>query len=463
MGKLTSKALWILLSDGGAKLFGFLSTIYLARVLGVEQFGLLTIAISVLGICGWMTDMGINTYATRAVAAGNARMNDFLWLKVFLSIGVVLISASMVWLLIAEQPLLRNLILLFLLSLIPQAFQIDWYFNGTQNFKWITLSRWIHSGTYLGLLLLFVTTDDLLSVPVLYTISIGLGAVTLLLCYRNEQKLLQFPTIENWKKIIPASIKIGGGSFLSQFVILLPPIIIGWFFGEESAGLYGVALKLLLLVMLVDKMFGTLLLPNLTIEWNSQKNRLSHHITMVIHWMFFVGAIGSFFLIFNTEMLISFLFGSSYTDAAILLQILALFVPVTFINTIFCFGLISIGRDREYFRAAVTGSAITVMFLFVSGLSGNLPLMVAAVVLSELILSGLMFTQLKKQILLPKIVRTLFLYTILFLSVLAISWFIPLLPFLQFLISITLFIVLCTIFRLIGTDEIKWLKLRVTE
>lgn len=463
MGKLTSKALWILLSDGGAKLFGFLSTIYLARVLGVEQFGLFTIAISVLGICGWMTDMGINTFATRAVAAGNNRMADFLWLKVFLSVGVVLISAGVIWFVIAEQPLLRNLILLFLLSLIPQAFQIDWYFNGSQNFKWITLSRWIHSGTYLTLLILFVTADDLLTVPILYAISIGLGAITLIVCYPDKKTLFQLPTIENWRSIIPGSIKIGGGSFLSQLVILLPPILIGWFFSEESAGLYGVALKLLLLVMLIDKMFGALLLPNLTAEWNSQQSRISHHLTMVIRWVLFAGSVGSLFLIFNADLLITTLFGSSYLDAVLILQILALFVPVTFINTIFCFGLISIGRDRQYFIAALMGSAVTVLVLLAAGIIGNLSLLVAAVVLSELILTCLMFSQLKKEILLPRIVQILLLYTILFLSVLVITWFIPLLPILQFLISTATFIGLCGIFRLIGMNEIEWLKLRITE
>ena len=116
MRNLTAKAFWILFSDGGAKLFGFFTTIYLARTFGAESYGLIVLALSVMGICIWFSDLGIQTLATRAIAASEPKYRTparYFWLKVTLSIVVILISAGLIWVVLGHNPTLRMLVLLF--------------------------------------------------------------------------------------------------------------------------------------------------------------------------------------------------------------------------------------------------------------------------------------------------------------------------------------------------------------
>ena len=184
MRNLTTKAFWILFSDGGAKLFGFFTTIYLARTFGADSYGLIILSISVMGICIWFSDLGIKTLATRSIAASEPEDRTparYFWLKLTLSLIVIALSAILIWFILAHNPTLRTLTLLFVLSLFPQSLQIQWYYNGTQEFKWITLSNWIQGAVYLGGLLLIVTSNDLFIVPVIYSISILVGALVMLI------------------------------------------------------------------------------------------------------------------------------------------------------------------------------------------------------------------------------------------------------------------------------------------
>lgn len=398
MGNLASKALWILFSDGGAKLFGFFTTIYLARVLGAEQYGLITLALSITGICIWFSDLGIQTLATRSIAAHkpeNRNPARFFWLKITLSVVVLLISSGLIWFILSGEPVLRLLVLLFLFSMIPQSLQIAWYYTGVQNFKWITLANWFQGGTYLGGLLLLVSTDDLLLVPVVYSLSILIGAISMLLSYRGEPSLIERVDISEWQSDIQKSFFLGLGHFMAHSVILLPPIIIGYFFNELQVGYYGVAFKLILVIMLADKAFNTLLLPNLTTLWNDRPDDVEPQLGFVAKWMVFFGSMGTLGLYFSAGILIPLLFGDGYEGAILMLKILSFLLPVTFLNSVYTFGLISIDRDREFMKSTFFGGITALLLMVAAGFTLQINLIIAAVVLSELAITLSMFYRFK--------------------------------------------------------------------
>ena len=58
----------LLFSQIVAIIFGFFYTIYMARFLGVEGFGIISFAMAFTGIFGVITDFGLNTLTTRDVS-----------------------------------------------------------------------------------------------------------------------------------------------------------------------------------------------------------------------------------------------------------------------------------------------------------------------------------------------------------------------------------------------------------
>lgn len=465
MRNLTAKALWILFSDGGAKLFGFFTTIYLARTFGAESYGLIVLSLSVMGICIWFSDLGIQTLATRSIAASapeNRTPARFFWLKVSLSLIVIMVSGILIWFILSHRPDLRLLVLLFLMSLLPQSLQIQWYFNGTQEFKWITLSNWIQGAIYLGGLLLIVSSDDLMMVPFIYSASMLAGAVTLLIVYRGNQSLLTIPDISSWTGDIRNSFYLGAGHFMAQTIILLPPIIIGYFFSESDVGYYSVAFKLILVIMLADRMISTLLLANLSKLWFDRPDDVQEQLTLVARWMIVFGSLGAIGLFFISSTIIPFLFGTGYATSVYMLKILCFFLPVTFLNSVYSYGLISFGKDRQFMKSTMLGGIGAILIMTLGGSTHLLFAMTGSILVAELLITLSVYSQFKKVMQL-KIGRFILgMVLLLSLSVLA-GIFIPLHNLLVMLFVMAGFSFSVYLTGLIQAGDISWLKRRITK
>ena len=465
MRNLTAKAFWILFSDGGAKLFGFFTTIYLARTFGAELYGLIVLAISVMSICIWFSDLGIQTLATRAMAAAKSEKRTparYFWLKVTLSIAVIIISGIVIWFLLGQNPVLRNLSLLFLISLLPQSLQIQWYYNGIQEFKWITLSNWIQGTVYLGGLLAIVSSNDLYMVPVIYSLSLLAGAITMLLVYRGNQSLLTLPDISEWGEDIKNSFYLGSGHFMAQSIILLPPIIIGYFFSESDVGFYSVAFKLILVVMLADKMISTLLLANLSKLWTERPEDVPEQLRIVARWMIFFGSVGSIGLYFISPLVIPFLFGEGYNSSITMLKILSFFLPLTFLNSVYSYGLISFGKDRLYMKSTLIGGSSAVVLMVLGGFTNILSAMIVSVILAELLITISVYVEFKKVVSLNIGSFIILLFSILAIAITLGSYIsIPNIPVM--ILVIGSFSLLLYISGLIKAEDVNWLKRRITQ
>ncbi len=464
MKRLLPKAVWIFIGDGGAKLFGFIATVYLARTLGVEQFGQLAFALSVLGICAWFTDMGINTVATRSVAASkkddNRFPSDFLWLKVTLTFLTIIVSSIILWFIFIDQPTIRALCLLFLLSLIPQAFQIEWFYRGVQNFEWVTLGRWVQGLVYVTGLILIVTAEDLLVVPVIYAISIFAGAFAMIVVYGNLQEIFKFPGIKRWGDIFKSGAKIGVGSFLSQSVILFPYIILAVIFSDRIVGLYGAAFKVILVVMLADRVFTTLLLPNLSEMWADKTESLAKSLETLSKWVLAAGFAASVILWFNSDFIIITLFGIEYSDAAQMLALLSFFIPATFLNSVFIYGLISSGDDNRFLSATVYGGILSLVIMTFGALSENIAVFVISVVISEITIT--LFAYMKFRSLLPvKFIKSAFIVISCFAVSMIIAGYIPLAAVITTIITLFIFGLLLIVTRGIKSEDYTWLKRQI--
>ena len=465
MRNLTAKAFWILFSDGGAKLFGFFTTIYLARTFGAELYGLIVLSISVMSVCIWFSDLGIQTLATRAMAAaepGKRTPAQYFWLKVTLSLAVIIISGIAIWFLLSQNPVLRNLSLLFLISLLPQSLQIQWYYNGTQEFKWITLSNWIQGTVYLGGLLAIVSFNDLYMVPVIYSLSLLAGAITMLLVYRGNQSLLTLPDVSKWGDDIKSSFYLGSGHFMAQSIILMPPIIIGYFFSESDVGFYSVAFKLVLVVMLADKMISTLLLANLSKLWTERTKDVPEQLRIVARWMIFFGSLGSIGLYFMSPSVIPFLFGESYSPSVSLLKMLCFFLPLTFLNSVYSYGLISFGKDRQYMKSTLIGGSCAVGLMAIGGLTNIFSAMIVSVVLAELIITISVYAEFKKVVSLNIGPFIIILLIILAISI-TLGSYIPIHNILIMILVMGGFSLLLYVSGLIKSEDILWLKRRITQ
>lgn len=460
MDRLLSKAGWIFLGDGGAKLFGFFATLFLARTLGVEQFGMLSFAISLLGIFAWFTDLGINTVATREIAASTknngATVSDFFWLKLLLSLAVMLTAALVIWFSLSGQPVIRALCLLYLLVLLPQALQIDWYYRGIQEFQWITMGRWIQGTVYLGGLLLIISSDDLLLVPVIYAVSVLISTVSMIAAMKNPKMLLTAPVRSVWRSVLNSGVKLGAGSFIAQAGVLLPYILLKFFHTEQVIGYYSAAFKIILVIMLADKVLFSLLLPNLSVKWQSKDTDLPLLFNRLVKWLITAGSAGVLLIIYAAEPVIGLLFGEEYLPAVPMLLLLSFFLPATFVNTVFMYALITAGEDSRYLSATIQGGILAVLLMASAAAFAPLEIFITTVAISEVLFALFAWMQFNKILKTAAAKIVIVAISNLLLSILLFYYLMPAV-LIAVIASISCYILTTFVFRVITFDDIYWM------
>lgn len=402
MTKLRNRILSILTGDLLSRGLGFITSVYLARTLGAEDFGFLTVALSILGYQLLFSDMGLLTIGAREVAKRPIkriyRAREVLFVKMVM--GTLVFLAGLVVLPALDMPDRQlRLALLFSFSLIPYAILTEWYFNGTQAFHKVALSRVTHSIIYFtGVYILVDSSGDLLKIPYIYTAGIMASAVLIGIIAFTDRSAFSLPArgFAVFTDLLRSSFRIGLGSFFNQAIPLLPPLLIGLFISEYDAGIYGAAIKIILIAMMIDRVFVQLLLPNLAAKWSEDKEKATEHLQIVSRLFITLGIIITVTIAVGSEQLIDLIYGPAYSESAPLLPALSVMVTATFMNSIFAYGLVAIGRDNEYFLSTVIGGLCTIVLIGLGAFTKDLNLVIYAVVLAELCFVTAAFVQFRK-------------------------------------------------------------------
>lgn len=390
MAKLRDKIARIAFGDVISRGIGFLTTIYLVRTLGVEAFGYVTMALSFLGYQIWFSDLGLLNIGAREVAKDPVkrtfRAKEIFLAKVALGVIVFLIGLLIIPTLDISD-LHKTLFRGFSFSLIPYALLMEWYYNGSQKFGKVALSKITHSLIYLCLVYLMIkSAGDLESIPLYYTIGIASSALILgIFSYFEHPFKL---TLRGWnvfKDLLKSASTIGMGWFFTQMIQLLPPLVIGFMLSEQDAGIYGAAIRIIFAAMIIDRIFVNLLLPNLSSQWIENKAAAKRNVQLVSRVMLTVASLLTIFIAISAPYLIELLYGSEFSESGAVLSVLSILLFATFMNSLFSFGLVAIGRDREFFKSTVAGGISTIVLVVSFSLTDQLILVTLGVALSEFI------------------------------------------------------------------------------
>ncbi len=362
MKKPVRDILAILTGDIGARGVGFLVTLYLARVLAPASFGIISIGMAVLGYLSLLGSPGIQMVETRNAAAVEGGMPERTGaiLSLRLVLAPLLICATYAGAWIAGVPeATRDVTALYALSLIPMALSLDWLFQGKEDFRGVMTSRLVNSVVFGLCVLLFVRTRlDIRLTPVAFLAGNAAGAVVLGVMYRRR---FGTPSIgwrpSAWMDLLRVNGPAGTAMFLAQSVTNLPPIVIGILLSNADAGVYSAGMKLIFLLLLMDRILNALFLPAATRYAVSRPAEipalLSAALTAIV--VFIVPVLIGTCIVAGP--VIRLVFGPGYEGAAPVVCVLTGYVLLTLINSILTCTLVAFGRTRTY-SMIVSGGAL---------------------------------------------------------------------------------------------------------
>ncbi len=335
----------IMLGTLGLKLLagglGFINNILLARLISPEEFGLYSIAISIINLCATIALMGLPAYVTREVAV-LAETEKWSQLKSLLRFAHLLVF-------LASALLISVLLLILSFNLIDIFFPWEVVFFGLVIYPIFAFNQ-LRAAILRGLhRVVLADIPELLLRPFLFFLILSLAwyvniAIDVVNILSTQLLLVVIGLILGsfWlMKYQPLNLKSANSEpiKLKLIVITMPFFaitlintlegqislyLLGYLSGVKQAGLFQAANQVATLVSIGLVAVNLPLQSKLAVAWaKNQKNECQRLITETARAGVFISLIGVIAMLFFAKPILG-LYGSEYVEASNALRILAL-------------------------------------------------------------------------------------------------------------------------------------------
>lgn len=363
-GELLRNALALAISSIGTKAASFFVLLLLARRVGVDDFGRLNFAQTVISYLIIVANFGIPLVAIRALATRGEHFRDQV--GAFLSAQFVAGALSTVLLVVLLVLLPKSdddklLIALFSLSLLGTAFLIDWAFRAREQMMFVAVGNLLQALLPLVLIFIFVrSAAELYLVPVF--LALGLWGRNLFYWQRFVRDHGWPPLDFTGAKIVTLlrqASTLGASIIMIQVYYNIDTIMLGFMRSDAEVGWYNAAYRIVLVFTSLGGIVGDVIFPRLSrqiaLQSVAQKSRtLLLGAKLLIFASLPIALAGTFY----AGPIMTFLFGPAYSNGAPALQILIWQVFTVFSNISFAYHLLAAGQNRLYFISVTAGAVI---------------------------------------------------------------------------------------------------------
>lgn len=315
------------LSDSFAKTLSFVAFIYLARVLGVTNYGALEFSLSVLAYFLLFADFGLEVWATREAASGvdmrelAGRILPLRFILALISFGALLVLI----LFLRNYPGLRTVTILFGLTLFSQALNLKWAFMGREKMTRVGAGLILAQFLFVAPLFLLVRSPQaIIWVPIA-----RLAGELAMVVYFARQFAAAFGgwrlpfRIRGANEILKPARTLGASYILGLMSFNLDSVLLGFFLGATAVGFYGAAYKPVTVVLAMPMTYFVGLFPALSRTYSDNHETFRELLvrSLRLTWIFALPiGVGGMFL---AGPIINLLFGPAYANSIPALRILS--------------------------------------------------------------------------------------------------------------------------------------------
>lgn len=339
--------------------FPLLTIPYLARVIGVDKFGEIAFAAAIVLWFKTVSEWGFNYTATRDIAqnrddkdAVSQIFSNVLWARLLLA----MLSFALLYLAIELVPYLNDkklLLLLTFLTVPADIFLPQWFFQGLERMKFITVFSVLTKLLFtIGVFVFIKEKDDFILQPLLTSIGAlvsGVAAMYLILVswgYRLKKPQLGqvFNTIKNSSDVFINTI-------MPNLYNSFSTVLLGFFGGSTSNGRLDAGVKFVTITQSFMELFSRAFFPFLSRKIN--KHHLYEKISIYIAFVFALG------LWISAPVIIKLFYTPEFYPAIDILRVVSF--SILFLALIDVYGknyMIIAGYERELRNITVVWSIV---------------------------------------------------------------------------------------------------------
>lgn len=351
--------------DGLARLIAFGATVYLARVLGADGYGVVALAAGIVLYLAQIADFGIEAIGIREIAQDPLRLGTLgppiLGARLALAGVVAVLTAAMALTLLPapEGPVLAA----YSLTLLPVALSTRWVHLGNENARPVAIARVAGEAVMLTLVLAAVRDiNDVIRVP--FSQFAGDLAAALFLLYWIARSNIRLGI--GWDPgrasgVLRRASPLVAHALFGLLIYNSDLVFIRVLIDRTAVGYYAAAYTFISFLLNLGVAYMNSLLPTLTRQGagSDGERRFVVSSYAVVFAAGLPTAIGGALL---AERIIATIFGPAYEPAAAALGILIWSIPISLFRNVGIAALIA--RDRQdLVLRTTTGSVVANLIL----------------------------------------------------------------------------------------------------
>ncbi|MBN3033566.1 MAG: oligosaccharide flippase family protein [Candidatus Saganbacteria bacterium] len=367
--RIAKNFIWLLggnIASGGLL---FLIYVFLARVLGVWAFGLLSFAQAVTSYLVLLVDSGLSLFGMNKIAA-NKSIAGHLALNIFavrLSIALLLYLASA--LLVTFLPIAANMKLLFLLAFIfifYRALNADWVFQGLEQMEFITVGKLAYTLLAGGLALLLVKgpADLLGAVAIISLAGVLVSGLMLIFLFRRVLTVdFGWLAPAQWANYFLLALPLGASLAMIQVCNNLDTVMLGFMDRPEMVGYYNAAYKIFFIGLGIFCTWLSTAMPVASARFQTDQEAAHRFLQKFLRLTLILIVPLVLLTFLAAPLIIRLFFGSQYDQAVLGLRILCwALLPMSLGSTYGVLILIPSGHYNLFLYSSLAGATVNLVF-----------------------------------------------------------------------------------------------------
>ncbi|MEK7464425.1 MAG: flippase [Patescibacteria group bacterium] len=363
---------WLSIGNLGSRFLKVFITLYIARRLGAESYGIFSYALGLASFFVFFRNTGIDVILTREVAKKREDEHSFFSTAFWIEIGLLLITVLLVLFVApffskisAATVLLPIVALIIIFDDLRDMFVA--FFRGKEKMELEALVMVVANLTLVvfGFLVL-----RLYPTPYALTVVYAISSVSCVFIASIFLRSFVKGIVRNFNKnlikpILRSALPIGIAGLAGTLLFNVDIVMLGWWRTAQEIGLYSAAQKTAGILTLLPVVISTAILPvfsRFVHEQKEEKIRSTTETTLGILLMIAIPlVVGGIIL---RQSLVGFIFGSEYILAANAFAIILISIPASYVMPIFYNLIFAFDKQVKSVGYSIVASLFNVIFSF---------------------------------------------------------------------------------------------------
>lgn len=370
-------------------IIGFIIFPYKTRVLGPENFGLVSYAMNTVDYFLLFATMGILLIGTRETASSlsdrtllSRRFSSVFGMNLIFTLGTLIVFAAAV-IAVPQFREIKGLLWIGGAKILLTAFTLEWFFSGLEKFRFLALQSIIVRLLYVAAVFIFVRSPEDYMLYFILTVGAVLPvAVMNCICSRRYVRLYLKDLLD--MKFLRQNLKLGAYIVMTSMYITFNVMFLGMVSSNAEVGYYSAAVKIYVIILSVFSAYTSVMLPRMSSLLTEERHEhFKRYLQASYKLIFYVGLPIAVTCVLLAEPIVVILSGAEYAPAVTPMRIVMPAMLLVWLSQVISVqGLLPLRKDNIVLAASAAGAvtALALNFLIVgeAGAIGSAIVLIAS-------------------------------------------------------------------------------------